>query len=570
MNPARLFRCVGFLLCATAQAQGAPDALVREELRLQQREKALRQKAESDPDVRFDAAAPAGGRRIPAESPCFRIDRIAWSGLEAVGAEAAMDRAVAGASADDPPWRRCIGARGFNLLAERAQDALIAFGYVTTRVLAPPQDVTGGVLQLVVLPGRIGQVRAADGESWLPSVRPLQPGEILNLRAMEQALENGKRVPTAEVEFRIEPSSDANLGPGWSDVVVTWSQPRRWRAAITADDSGTKATGKYQGSTTLSFDNPLGFGDLFYVTASHDLGGADVDGPRGTRATTIHYSAPRGWWLFSLAASTSRFHQQVAGASQTYIYSGTSGSGEARAGYMVHRDASSKTSVYARGFIRASSNFIEDTEIELQRRRVAGWELGVNHRASVGKATLDLAFGWKRGTGALGSLSAPEEASGEGTSRFSVATADAALTVPFRALDLGWRATSQWRAQWNRTPLTPQDRFSVGGRYTVRGFDGEQALLAERGLLVRNEFAAALGSSGHEGFVWLDRGQVSGPAAERLLGRSLTGAGFGLRGGARTDYGGFQYELFLGSPVRKPDGFRTPRTTGGFSLSWSY
>lgn len=43
------------------------------------------------------------------------------------------------------------------------------------------------------------------------------------------------------------------------------------------------------------------------------------------------------------------------------------------------------------------------------------------------------------------------------------------------------------RAQWNRTPLTPQDRFAIGGRYTVRGFDGETSLMGERGWLLRND-----------------------------------------------------------------------------------
>ena len=35
-----------------------------------------------------------------------------------------------------------------------------------------------------------------------------------------------------------------------------------------------------------------------------------------------------------------------------------------------------------------------------------------------------------------------------------------------------------WRAQWNRTVLIAQDRFAIGGRYTVRGFDGESAMQA--------------------------------------------------------------------------------------------
>ncbi|EEZ74320.1 hypothetical protein NEILACOT_05669 [Neisseria lactamica ATCC 23970] len=38
------------------------------------------------------------------------------------------------------------------------------------------------------------------------------------------------------------------------------------------DDSGTKATGKYQGNVTFSADNPLGLSDLFYVNYGRSIG----------------------------------------------------------------------------------------------------------------------------------------------------------------------------------------------------------------------------------------------------------------------------------------------------------
>ncbi|PSD22802.1 hypothetical protein C7E12_22645, partial [Stenotrophomonas maltophilia] len=37
-------------------------------------------------------------------------------------------------------------------------------------------------------------------------------------------------------------------------------------------------------------------------------------------------------------------------------------------------------SAYARGWQRESKNYIDDTEIEVQRRRTAGWELGLTHK----------------------------------------------------------------------------------------------------------------------------------------------------------------------------------------------
>ena len=90
---------------------------------------------------------------------------------------------------------------------------------------------------------------------------------------------------------------------------------------------------------------------------------------------------------------------------------------------------------------------------------------------------------WRRGTGAFGALRAPEEKFDEGTSRFRIATAELGLNAPFQFGAQKLRYTGLWRAQWNRSPLTQQDQFSIGGRYTVRGFDGESSLMGERGWL---------------------------------------------------------------------------------------
>lgn len=118
----------------------------------------------------------------------------------------------------------------------------------------------------------------------------------------------------------------------------------------------------------------------------------------------------------------------------------------------------------------------------------------------------------------------------EGTSRFGLLSADAALTWPFKAASQNLRYNASLRLQDNTTPLTPQDRFAIGGRYTVRGFDGESSLPAERGILLRNDLSLALGSSGQEAYAGLDYGEVSGPSSELLVGKYLCGAVVGMRG----------------------------------------
>ena len=169
----------------------------------------------------------------------------------------------------------------------------------------------------------------------------------------------------------------------WSRARPAASE-RRWRSTLTLDDSGSRSTGRLQGSATLSLDNPLRLNDLFYVGASGAVGmaGDREPGPRGNRAWSAHYEAPFGRWLASTSFSRSRFHQSVAGANQAYLYSGHSDTGELRLARVVHRDATTRTSVYGRvGYNRATRTVNvareELTEVMRQLGMKEGFDVGL-------------------------------------------------------------------------------------------------------------------------------------------------------------------------------------------------
>lgn len=558
-----------------------PSAELR---RQEERTQALRQREEAAVDVKSPALRPDATRLPTDESPCFRIDQLqigVTDSATAVAGAGAREQpgtdlgwltdALNGPRGDDSPLRKCLGARGIALLLQRAQDALLQRGLVTSRVLAQEQDLRGGTLALTLVPGRVNAIRFKEGAApgvGLANAVPIQRGGILNLRDVEQGLENLKRVPTAEADIQIEPAQ-GNAAPGQSDLVISYQQAAPVRFSLALDDSGSKGTGVYQGSATLSLDNPLALSDLFYVTASHDLGGGEP-GARGTRGHTLHYSLPLGYWLLGATFSSSRYFQDIAGLNQRYVYSGTSENTELQLSRLVYRDAVRKTSLRLKAWQRKSNNFIDDTEVQVQRRVVGGWELGANHKESLGDATLEASLAYKRGTGDFDAIAAPEEAFNEGTAKFGLWSLDANASLPFQALNQRLRYSAALHVQDNSTPLTAQDRMAIGGRYSVRGFDGESSLAAERGWTLRNELSVALGASGHEAYLGLDAGEVSGPSSERLLGNTLSGAVLGLRGSFKRFQTQLQYELFVGAPLYQPAGFRTAQTTAGFSLSLSF
>ena len=617
--------------CANAWAQPFMPAEInaeQEQRRALERQQQMQQQRQDEQEQRqrqavqtLEAQVDEAANKAPAadlghmllpddETPCFPVREIQIKSMEGTQVPSALWRglpqalaryrhAETGRYAANPPQGRCLGAQGINILLARAQNHLIARGYITSRVLAPAQDLKTGQLILTVMPGRVAALRAAasaalqaDGESLADAAAgsaiphqeqelplrvktafPLKPGDLLNLRDIEQGLENLKRVPTADADIQIAPSSQTgHAGVGQSELIVRHVQQRPVRLNLSVDDSGTDNTGKYQATATLSVDNPLRLNDLFYASYSRALGGGtpQTDGRRGSDAYNVHYSLPYGYWQFGASFGKNSYRQTVAGAVQNYLYRGSSQNAELSLGRVLYRDSVRKTAFTVKGWTRKSRNYIDDVEIEVQRRRTAGWLAQIHHRQYVGAASLDATLAYKRGTGALGAQPAPEELFGEGTSRFALATADLHVNAPFTLGSQKLRWNSQWRWQHNFTHLTIQDQFSIGGRYSVRGFDGENNLLAERGWFARNELGWALGASGQEAYLGLDHGRVSGQGSQRLPGKSLTGAVAGLRGQGKGWARGLSYDVFVGAPVHKPQDFRTAKQTVGFHMNWSF
>ncbi|MGE8283133.1 MAG: ShlB/FhaC/HecB family hemolysin secretion/activation protein [Stenotrophomonas lactitubi] len=552
-----------------AQQVGDPGA--QELLRQQERERALREQQESRPDVRLESSPGEQGERLPAqEQPCVRIDRIVLEGEGAKGFQWAL---VAADPREDPASGRCLGTEGINVVMKRVQNAIIARGYVTTRVLSAPQDLKTGTLTLSVVPGRFREAVFSEADARHPAIAnalPIRSGNLLNLRDIEQGLENLQRVPTVSADIKIAPADGEGAAPGQSDLQIDWKQRSPVRASVTLDDTGSRGTGKLQANATLSLDNPMGLNELFYVSAGRGVfNGQGKD----TNSWTAHYDVPYGYWLFGATASAYDYRQTVVGAYESYDYSGRSGNAEARVDRLLLRNAKTKLGIYGRGWQRTSKNYIDDTEIEVQRRRTSGWELGLTHKQFIGAATLDTTLAYRRGTGAFHALRSPEEMAQawdptlplEGTSRMKVITADAQFSVPFQLGKQRLRYTGAWRAQWNRTPLSPQDRFAIGGRYTVRGFDGESSLSGERGWSLRNDLSLGIGG-GQEFYVAADYGRIGGPSAQWQSGRDLAGMALGLRGGWQQ----LSWDGFVGSALHKPANFPTDYTTFGFSLAWRY
>ncbi|MFP1915722.1 ShlB/FhaC/HecB family hemolysin secretion/activation protein [Lonsdalea quercina] len=536
-----------------APMQGAAAIDAREQLRQQERTRALREQNTPQADVRLqmpDAALPGYPTE---ENPCFTIHHLALQG------EASEQFQWALASAADANGR-CLGAQGIMLAINKVQNAILAKGYVTTRVMAQEQDLNQGILTLTLQPGRISDIRFGQPTSWrgrLWNAIPASRGDILNLRDVEQGLENLKRVSSATADIEIVPGEQE----GASDLRVNWQEKRPVRLSLGLDDSGSESTGRYLGTATLAIDAPFAQNDLFYANIGRDM---FAQGPYGNRSNTLNYFFPVGYWAFSANYSDYTYHQNIPNANEVLSYNGKSDNVVVTVSRLLFRNQSHKTTLNMRTYRKHATNSVNGIEIEQQRRRTAGWELGVNQRSYFGDTTVDANVSWRRGTGAFGATRAPEEATHSGSARTGVLLGDVSIHQPFTFVDQSLRYSTTLRGQWSANALTPQERLAIAGRYTVRGFDGEQMLSGERGIVWRNELGWNIRSRGHELYLALDYGRVGGPGTRYLVGHQLAGSAVGLRGAL---WQHASYDVFAGVPLLKPDAFHTSGATAGFSIN---
>ncbi|OOL13217.1 hemolysin, partial [Klebsiella aerogenes] len=70
----------------------------------------------------------------------------------------------------------------------------------------PSQDLLTKKLSLAVIPGRISEIVIVDNDisKW---VLPFSEGDILNIRDVEQGLENIQRTPEVDVKINIVPGT---------------------------------------------------------------------------------------------------------------------------------------------------------------------------------------------------------------------------------------------------------------------------------------------------------------------------------------------------------------------------
>lgn len=523
----------GSLLAATVAEEQTATELSRS-IEQQQRERAQQQELD---ELTADSMKPIQLPEVEElpefteEAVCFDINEIKVEGLLSDWIKETGSIYLG----------QCIGQQAIAAFIRQINQQLLHDGFVTSRAVLPEQDLSQGALTISVLEGRVEDIVFPEdyGFYWQNAV-PLKIGEILNMRDMEQGIDQLNRLGSQDIELKIEPGEEH----GSSKIVAYVTPSKRWQYNLSIDNSGSESTGEYPLSSTIYFDNSFGIQDVLTYSNSRD---SDTDETKGSVSDTLSLSVPLGYWLLELSATDFNYYQTVEGEVTTYISSGTGHDEEISLDQTIFRDNKIKLSWSVGLKKRTRRTYVADTEVEIQSRNLTHVELGLNHRHYLSNSVLNVSLTAKQGVDLLNAEAEDPDAT-EDTAQpdFRLFSLSVAYNRPLEIWGKRTNLSSQLTAQYNDTALYSLDWFSNGGRYTVRGFNSDESVSSERGWRVKNDLTIPVTIMEYpiSSYIGWDFGNISGDGADDYDETDLMGITLGAKGKLYDA----NYEVFFSRP----------------------
>ncbi len=346
-------------------------------------------------------------------------------------------------------------------------------------VFAPEQDLTAGVLQLVIREGRLGHVRT-EGQHWFTATRlasavRTSPGASIVGTPLREDIAWLNRNPfrTTSAVFK------AGANPGETDLILRTRDRLPLRFYTGMDDTGSTLTGDYRAFIGATWGDVGGLDHLLNYQFTSD--------PAFThfQAHTAGYLIPLPWRHTLSFLGNYSTAQTTSGALALNGYSWQAGTRYAmplpRIGPWQHQadfGFDFKQSNSDLGFA-GSTVFSDATTIADFSANYAAYRADPYGSTSINLNLTHNPGGWLRS----GNDDAFAHTRANAAARFTHLAATFTRETPIRDFAL-WSV--RFTTQWADGNLLPGEQLGLGGYDSVRGYE-ERAAAGDRGLLLRNE-----------------------------------------------------------------------------------
>jgi hemolysin activation/secretion protein len=358
-------------------------------------------------------------------------------------------------------------------------------GYILARAYVPAQEMRGGVVEIVVLEGRVGKIdisslRHYNAEYLRRYVEPRSPSRVFEAGDFERGLLTLNDLPGLSVKSTLKPGVE----PGTTDIVLDVDKDRLITGALDANNYGSPQTGYERFGVSLNLNNPSGLGDVIaFRGLTSTVGGA-------LWLARISYAIPVNTLGTKVGAAYTHSH---VGADVGAVVGDITVRGDADIGslYVLHPFVRSREfSVYGQaGFDIKNFDNSFQSQAQPQHDNLRVFSVGtfvdsVDRWRGANNFSLTLSQGIGNFLGGMDGINDPNASVLGAGGTFTKLTGEASRSQQITTYTSVFLRVG---GQWASTSLVIPEQYIVGGQGTVRGYPVAQ-FSGDRGYVLTGEF----------------------------------------------------------------------------------
>jgi len=464
---------------------------------------------------------------------------------------------------------RCLSVSDLEKILSEITAYYIDKGYITTRAYLPAQGLNSGELKILVIEGVINKIDLDDKDGHDASifnVFPSSEGDVLNLRDLEQGIDQINRLTSNNALLDIRPGAQ----PGQSDVIVHNRRGFPYHFNVSVDNQGSESTGKRQGGVSATADNVLGFYESFNI--SHRRSIPNDHGEKYSTSNNFNFNFPLGYTNVSVGLSRSEYESAImTTAGNKLITSGKNKNDNIRVDHVFYRDRATRGAFAFTLTTKGADNFLNDEYLGVSSRELTILELGGSVNTQWLGGILSANAAYINGLDKFGALSDPGGLPNSAPkAQFTKYSLGLNYQRPFSVFDQSFSFSSQLTGQKAQDALFGSEQISIGGIYSVRGFV-DNSLSGDSGYYLRNELShrrpiyIASEVLSTRFYIGYDTGSVSNSRTDNPDGH-LSGMVLGLS----TNWRGLTWDFFSTRALSLPDSMVKESTQSWFRLAYAY
>ena len=389
---------------------------------------------------------------------------------------------------------KCLIKTKLKKIKDNINNLYFKKGYISARVYYDPKRIFQGILEIVIEEGKIEEIELRDDSKLNDKLSyrrfsqktlafPFLKKRVLNLRDIEQGLDQINRLSSNNATMGIEAGKEV----GYSKVIINNKVGHLTNINFSNDNSGNVSTGRYKNKLTINQDNLLGMNDNIYI--NHSSSNNEDKNTKYSKSTYMTGSIPLGYYTLGGSYSHSKYLMTTIGNVQTFKSSGNTETKSFYLDKVLNRGKKHKISLKAELERSDSDNYIEDTYVPVNSRRLTTANIYLNNTFYTKTGSIYLQPSYSKGLKTMGALKDSStlqqkdaKAQFEYYGLYGVINNN--FNIPKIKVPFNHQLT--FDSKYSNDSLYSTKQFGIGGRYTVRGFE-ESQLTGDSGYYIKND-----------------------------------------------------------------------------------